>query len=124
MFNLPIPSLQFVSGCCFSSDGHDRYYADYLYPGEPDYPHYAAFMVQRAHQTARARHLNQHTAGSKGPATSTSATTATAKLAYYDAPTVFYPSGGSSECAWSLAYHEPVQVDATTTQIGVASATW
>lgn len=107
-------------GCCFSTDNHDRYYEDSSYSGEPDYPPYAALMMQRTHQQARAARSSLRS--SKGSAVSTSATTAAAT--YYDTPTVFYPRGGSSECVWRLAYHEPVQVDATTAQIGIASATW
>jgi hypothetical protein len=118
--NLPLSPCRSSLGCCFSTDNHDRYYEDPSYPGDPDYPHYAALMMQRAHQQASAAPSNLRS--SKGSAVSTSATTAAAT--YYDTPTVFYPRGGSSECVWSLAYHEPVEVDATTTQIGIASATW
>lgn len=128
----PYTNCRSSLGCCFSSDDHDRHYAESSYSSEPDYPHYTAIMVQRAHQQAKAapsslsskRPAPSSIHSSKGSAASASATTSTAKLATYDTPTVFYPRGGNSECVWSLAYHEPVQVDATTTQIGIASATW
>lgn len=42
----------------------------------------------------------------------------------FASPHVFYPVGGKAECAWSLAYHDPVEVDEHTKQIGIASATW
>lgn len=42
----------------------------------------------------------------------------------FASPHVFYPVGGKAECAWSLAYHDAVEVDEHTKQIGIASATW
>lgn len=47
-----------------------------------------------------------------------------ARVKYYDSPFVFYPQGGKAECVWNLAYHDAVEVDEHTKQIGIATATW